>query len=231
MLKQLKNIFSSGSNGNLHGETKIKKVKTEKAMGCCDINTTHFDLIIIGGGSAAFAAAIKANESGMTTLMVNGGLPIGGTCVNVGCLPSKYLIRAAETIHHASHSAFDGIKPNKPSWDYKKIIQQKKELVKVMQQKKYLDVVSDFETLKIVEGIAEFVDEKTIIVNKKDAYTAKNFLIATGSTTSIPPVEGLDKVPYYTNDTLLDIEELPESLVIIGGGYIGLEIAQAYHRF
>jgi mercuric reductase len=197
----------------------------------------HFDLIIIGGGSAAFAAAIKANESGLTTLMVNGGLPIGGTCVNVGCLPSKNLIRAAESIHLASNSPFVGIKPNAPFVDFKKIIQQKKELVKIMQQKKYLDVVSDFENLKIIEGKAKFLDAKTIKVLPfgEDLgwaeYTADKFLITTGSTTAIPPVDGLDKVSYFTNNTLFDLEELPPSLAIIGGGYIGLEIAQAYNRF
>jgi len=200
-------------------------------MGGCNIDTSHFDLIIIGGGSAAFAAAITANELGLTTLMVNSGLPVGGTCVNVGCLPSKHLIRAAESIHRASHSPFQGIKTNKPEWDYKKIIRQKKELVAVMQQKKYLDVVKDFETLRIVEGRAEFTDEKTILVNGKDEYTALKFIIATGSTTSVPPVKGLHEMGYLTNETLFDLEQLPESLTIIGGGYIGLEIAQAYQRF
>lgn len=190
-----------------------------------------FDLIIIGGGSAAFAAAIKANEQGMTTLMVNGGLPIGGTCVNVGCLPSKNLIRAAESIHHASYSPFAGIKPNPPAVDFKRIIQQKKELVQVMQQKKYLDVVHDFETLKIIEGKAKFLDAKTISVNNKDEYTADKFLIATGATTNIQNIEGLKEVGYLTNVTLFDLEEKPESLTIMGAGYIGLEIAMAYNRF
>lgn len=191
----------------------------------------HFDLIIIGGGSAAFAAAIKANEQGMTTLMVNGGLPIGGTCVNVGCLPSKHLIRAAEQIHRAGHSSFNGIKPCKPEIDFQKIIQQKKELVKAMQQKKYLDVVSDFETLKIIEGRAKFLDAKTISVNDKKEYTADKFLIATGATTNVQNIQGLKEVGYLTNVSLFDLEEKPESLTIMGAGYIGLEIAMAYNRF
>ncbi|MBI3502278.1 MAG: mercury(II) reductase [Bacteroidetes bacterium] len=208
--------------------TKNYKVKS---ITYSNLNTSHFDLIIIGGGSAAFAAAIKANESGLTTLIVNGGLPIGGTCVNVGCLPSKHLIRAAEQVHRASHSAFTGIKPCKPETDFLKIIQQKKELVKVMQQKKYLDVVSDFETLKIIEGKAKFLDEKTILVNDKDEYTADKFLIATGATTNIQNIEGLKEVGYLTNVSLFDLEEKPESLTIMGAGYIGLEIAMAYNRF
>lgn len=191
----------------------------------------QYDLIIIGGGSAAFSAAINANELGLSALLVNGGLDIGGTCVNAGCLPSKHLIRAAESIHRASHSPFDGITPNKPNWNYGTIIRQKKELVKVMQQRKYMDVVKDFPKLTIVEGMATFVDSRTIEVNGEARYTGAKFVVGTGSTTAIPPIKGLDKIGYLTNETLFDLEELPESITIIGGGYIGLEIAQAYKRF
>ncbi|MEX2592635.1 MAG: FAD-dependent oxidoreductase [Anditalea sp.] len=94
-----------------------------------------FDLIIIGGGSAAFSAAIRANEMKLETLLINGGLPLGGTCVNVGCVPSKFLIRAAENVHHASFSTFEGVTPKGADIDFKKIIQQKKELVADLQQK------------------------------------------------------------------------------------------------
>lgn len=215
---------------NTINSTKNYRVKGEIPKSENNTNN-QFDLIIIGGGSAAFSAAITANELGLSTLMINGGLPIGGTCVNVGCLPSKHLIRAAESIYHASHSPFNGIMPNKPHWNYSSIIQQKKELVKTMQQKKYLDVVKNFPNLKIIEGMAEFVDTKTVRVNGKDEFTALKIIIATGSTTSIPPIEGLDKIDYLTNNTLFDLEEFPGSITIIGGGYIGLEIAQAYRRF
>ncbi|MDO8367449.1 MAG: mercury(II) reductase [Saprospiraceae bacterium] len=190
----------------------------------------RFDLIIIGGGSAAFSAAIKAEELGLSTLMVNGGLPFGGTCVNVGCVPSKNLIRAAETVRHASHSNFAGIRPRGADVDFQKIIQDKKTLVATMQQKKYMDVVEGFEHLKLVEGWAKFEDEKTIVVNGKDRYTALKYLIATGATTNVPDIEGLNEVGYLTNVSLFDLEQQPESLTILGAGYIGLEIAMAYNR-
>ena len=199
-------------------------------MDCCNVNTTHFDLIVIGGGSAATAAAIRANELGLTTLIVNAGLPIGGTCVNVGCVPSKFLIRAAENIYHGTHSNFNGIIPSKPSVDFKKIIQQKKQLVAEMQQKKYVDILKTLEQVQVVNGYAEFTDEKTILVNNKDQYTAIKFIIATGATTQIPNIEGLKESGYLTNATLFDLEEKPESLTIMGAGYIGLEIAMAYNR-
>lgn len=190
----------------------------------------HFDLIIIGGGSAAFSAAIKAEELGLSTLMVNAGLPFGGTCVNVGCVPSKTLIRSAEIAYHASHSNFAGIKPKGADIDFTRVIRDKKELVATLQQKKYLDVVSDFENLRMIDGWAEFLNTKTILVNGKDKYTALKFLIATGATTNVPQIEGLQEVGYLTNNTLFDLEEKPESLTIMGAGYIGLEIAMAYNR-
>jgi mercuric reductase len=195
-----------------------------------NVTKTHFDLIIIGGGSAATSASIRANELGLTTLLVNGGLPIGGTCVNVGCVPSKFLIRAAESIHTSSNSKFKGITPSKPDVDFKKIIQQKKELVAELQQKKYIDILQTLENVKVLEGIAEFVDEKTILVNGKEKYTAIKFLVSTGATTHIPLIDGLDKIGYLTNTTLFDLEEKPESITIMGAGYIGLEIAMAYNR-
>jgi len=188
-----------------------------------------FDLIIIGGGSAAFSAAIKAESLGLSTLMVNAGLDFGGTCVNVGCVPSKNLIRAGETAYHASHSNFTGIKPKGVEIDFAQVIQGKKKLVATLQEKRYMDVVSDFENLKILKGWATFKDEKTIVVDGKE-YKALKFLITTGATTSVPAIEGLKDVPYLTNVSLFDLEQQPESLIVLGGGYIALEIAQAYHR-
>jgi len=193
-------------------------------------NKNQFDLIVIGGGSAAFSAAIKAESLGLTTLMVNGGLDFGGTCVNVGCVPSKNLIRAAETAYHAAHSNFKGIKPRGVDIDFKQIIKGKKELVSALQQQKYMDVVSDFENLAMLKGWAEFVNKNTIIVDEDKTYTATNIVIATGATTNIPNIEGLNEVGYLTNISLFDLEEKPESLTIMGAGYIGLEIAMAYNR-
>ncbi|TAK37119.1 MAG: mercury(II) reductase, partial [Saprospiraceae bacterium] len=210
--------------------TKNYRVKSETPILASNNGSSHFDLIITGGGSAAFSAAIKAEDLGLSVLMVNGGLPFGGTCVNVGCVPSKTLIRAAEAVHHATHSNFAGIRPRGAEVDFKKVIQDKKALVATLQQKKYMDVVGGFKYLKMVQGWAEFEDEKTILVNGKDRYTALKFLIATGATTNVPAIEGLQEVGYLTNATLFDLEEQPESITIMGAGYIGLEIAMAYNR-
>lgn len=190
----------------------------------------HFDLIIIGGGSAAFAAAIKAESLGLDTLMVNAGLELGGTCVNVGCVPSKNLIRAAGVAYQAQYSNFSGIQPKGVNIDFGRVIRDNKQLVNTLQQKKYLDVVSDFQYLTIIKGWASFVDQKTIVVNSQEKYTALKFLIATGARTNIPQIEGLDSIDYLTNISLFDLEEPPESITILGAGYIGCEIAMAYNR-
>lgn len=213
---------------NTINETKNYKVKSDNEND--NTNGNHFDLIIIGGGSAAFSAAIKAESLGLTTLMVNGGLDFGGTCVNVGCVPSKNLIRAAEAAYHATHSNFTGIKPKGVDIDFAQVIKDKKRLVATLQEKKYMDVVSDFEKLKMVTGWAEFKDNKTIVVDGKTQYSALKFIIATGATTNIPNIEGLNENGFLTNVSLFDLEEKPESITIMGAGYIGLEIAMAYNR-
>ncbi|MDT8430136.1 MAG: mercury(II) reductase [Bacteroidales bacterium] len=191
--------------------------------------SSSFDLIIIGGGSAAFSAAIKAESLGLSTLMVNGGLDFGGTCVNIGCVPSKNLVRAGEAAFHASHSNFTGIRPKGADIDFAQIIKDKKKLVASLQEKKYMDVVSDFESLTLLKGWATFKDRKTIVADGKE-YKALKFLIATGATTNIPVIEGINEIEYLTNASLFDLEEKPGSMTIMGAGYIGLEIAMAYNR-
>ncbi len=213
--------------GIIDKETHYKVVKE---IGENDISSKKYDLIIIGGGSAAFAAAIRAESLGLTTLMVNGGLDFGGTCVNVGCVPSKNLVRAGEAAFHAQHSNFRGIKPKGVSIDFEQVIKDKKRLVATLQQKKYMDVVRDFQGLTMIKGWAEFVDGKTILVDGKDKYSALKFLVATGASTNVPDIPGLRETGYLTNISLFDLEEKPESLIVLGGGYIALEIAQAYHR-
>jgi mercuric reductase len=215
---------------NTINSTKNYKVTHTDETKCCNTNANYFDLIIIGGGSAAFSAAIKAESLGLSTLMVNGGLDFGGTCVNVGCVPSKNLIRAAETAYHAIHSNFAGIKPKGVTIDFAQVIKDKKQLVATLQEKKYMDVVSDFQNLKMLTGWAEFLDTKTIMVDGKEKHTALKFIIATGATTNIPNIEGLNDVGFLTNVSLFDLEEKPESITIMGAGYIGLEIAMAYNR-
>jgi mercuric reductase len=227
--EKIKEIINSTGHYKVKNEIN-QTLSNQEFIDASSNHTNQFDLIIIGGGSAAFSAAIKAESLGISTLLVNGGLDFGGTCVNVGCVPSKNLIRAAEVAYHATHSQFEGIKPKGVDIDFAQIIKDKKQLVATLQQKKYMDVVSDFQNLKMIKGWAKFKNRETIIVDEKDEYTARKFLIATGSTTNIPNIEGLNEVGYLTNVSLFDLEEKPESLTIMGAGYVGLEIAMAYNR-
>lgn len=199
-------------------------------MSCCNVDTEKkFDLIIIGGGSAAFAASIHADSMKVSTLMINGGLPFGGTCVNVGCVPSKFLIRAAESVHHASMSNFNGVTAGKPTINFAEIIKQKTALVNDMQQHKYMDLLPGLPHLKVIEGKAKFIEKNIVEVNG-ELYEGAKIIIATGATTLIPEINGINDVPYLTSKTLFELEQQPQSLIILGAGYIALEIAQAYQR-
>jgi len=191
--------------------------------------TTEYDLIIIGGGSAAFSAAIKASELEKKVLMINDGLPIGGTCVNVGCVPSKTLIRTAEQFHIANHPNFDGIKPGNSKIDFKEVVKQKTELVEALREHKYVDVLKDDPNVTILKAFARLIDKNTAEADGKK-YSAENILIATGSTTFIPELRGLKETGYLTNETLYELNELPDHLIVIGGRYIALENAQMFAR-
>ena len=190
---------------------------------------TDYDLIIIGGGSAAFAAAIKASELEKKTLMINEGLPIGGTCVNVGCVPSKTLIRTAEQLHAANHPNFSSINPGDNKIDFKKVIRQKTELVEGLRQHKYVDVLQDDPNVKIIKSYGKLIDKNTVEADGQK-FSAKNILIAAGSTTFFPDLPGLKESGYLTNDTLYELGKLPEHLIVIGGRYIALENAQMFAR-
>src|SRR3989339_670669 len=140
----------------------------------------HYDLIIIGGGSAAFTAAIKASELEKKVLMINDGLPIGGTCVNVGCVPSKTLIRTAEQFHIANHPNFSSIKSGNNKINFKAIVEQKRRLVDELRQAKYVDVIKKQTDIRIIEGRARFVSQDTVAVNGEEI-TSNRILVATGA--------------------------------------------------
>ena len=205
------NKFTTDRSSVLHGNGKNKH------------------LVIIGGGSAAFAATIQARELGARVTMINDGLPIGGTCVNVGCVPSKNLIRAGEALHRAKQSLFAGIESSGRLSDFKKLIAQKTELVETLRQEKYIDIVADMEEFSLIEGIANITSPTTVEVNG-ETIAADYILLATGARPSLPPVGGLNEVDYLTNESAFELDQLPESLIVLGGRYIALESAQIFSR-
>ena len=159
--------------------------------------------------SATFAAAIKASELGAKVTIINDGLSIGGTCVNVGCVPSKTLIRAAEVHHRALRHHFKGITSDSRVTDFKALIQQKRELVEELRQAKYLDVVADLPDFQLIEGRAQSTESDTVAVNGPKI-KADRILIATGVTSHIPPVAGLEESGYLTNVSAFELTGLPK---------------------
>ena len=190
------------------------------------------DLLILGAGSTAFAAALTARENGRTAVMTE-ERPIGGTCVNRGCLPSKNLIEAARLVHNARNPRYPGLKPCTVEVDFPALIQQKDDVVHDYRKKKYETLVGG--KVSIENGHVEFVDPHTVEVAGK-RLTGERVVIATGSRPVLPNIEGLDRVPYLTSDLLtvdekMELRELPKSMLIVGGGYISLELGQMFSRF
>lgn len=189
-----------------------------------------FDLIIIGGGAGAFAAAIRANELKAKTALVNAGLPLGGTCVNVGCVPSKTLLYAGEILHHAKHHVIPGVELEVKNFDFQKVVQDELSLVEKLRQEKYEKVLKSLEYVTAIEGKAKFVSQNEVEVNG-EKLSAEKFIIAAGSTANVPPIEGIREVGFVTHIEALRLEKQPKKLVIVGAGPLGLEFAQMFSRF
>jgi mercuric reductase len=195
-------------------------------------STEKFDLVILGSGSTAFAAALRAQELGKTAVMTE-SRSIGGTCVNRGCLPSKNLIEAAKLVHDARHPRYPGLGPAALEINFQALVQQKDEVIAGYRQKKYESLVGG--KFRIEKGHARFVDPHTVEVDGK-RLAGDAVLIATGSRPVIPGIKGLSGVPHLTSDLLtsgesVELKELPRSLIIVGGGYIALELGQMFRRF
>ncbi|MGH2500479.1 MAG: mercury(II) reductase [Candidatus Limnocylindria bacterium] len=190
----------------------------------------EFDLVILGGGAAAFAAATKANDLGHSAVVINDGLPIGGTCVNVGCVPSKHLLHLAELVHRPQHPGWPAVEAVRPPHDFTRAIRGTADVVTTLRGTNYIDVIEALERATYVEACARFVSPSEVEA-EGERYRARAFLIATGSRPAVPPVTGLDAAGFWTSREALTAEELPEDLVVIGAGPTGLELAQAFLRF
>lgn len=188
------------------------------------------DLVVIGTGSAGFSAAIRASELGAKVVLVGDGT-IGGTCVNIGCVPSKALIRAAETLHQArAASRFAGVTAAARLEDWKALVAQKDELVASLRQAKYANLLPDYPDVSYVPGRARLTPDSAVMVGDK-AYRPGKVIIATGTSAAAPAIPGLDTVPWLTSTTAMELEALPASLLVIGGGVIGVELGQMFARF
>jgi mercuric reductase len=189
----------------------------------------RYDLIILGSGAAAFAAVLKASELDVKVAMVERGT-VGGTCVNVGCVPSKNLLRAGEIIYYSKHPNYDAISSNNGKFSVKEIVKKKDELVLSLRNAKYVNVLDSLPNVTLIKGSASFVSKNEVKVNGKNFY-GKKFIIATGSSTNVPLIQGINDVDYLTNVEALSLKESPDSMIVLGGGPLGLEFAQMYAHF
>jgi mercuric reductase len=197
------------------------------------VSDEQYDLVILGSGSTAFAAAIKAAELGKSAVMTE-SRTLGGTCVNRGCLPSKNLIEAARIYWEAEHPRYPGLTPANLGLNFKELISGKDEVIRGYRDRKYQSILDDSDKITVLPGTARFVDPHAVELEGRRV-VGEQLLVATGSRPAIPAVPGLETVPYLTSDLLtgdepIELFDQPRSLVIIGGGYIGLELGQLFHR-
>jgi mercuric reductase len=185
------------------------------------------DLAILGSGGAAFAAAIRARDEGAQVVMCERGT-IGGTCVNVGCVPSKTLLRAAEIRHAAGHHPFAGIATAAGPVDMGRLTAQKDELVAELRVHKYEDLIADY-GWEVVRGEAVFVDPHTVEAGGR-LIEADAFVVATGAHPTVPDIPGLAAAGYVTSTEVLRLDHVPKSVAVIGSGYIALELGQMLRR-
>lgn len=187
---------------------------------------SRFDLMVVGGGSAAFAAAIKADELNAKVAVIEHHT-IGGTCLNRGCVPSKYLIRAAELYRQAKQPPMPGITTKEVRLDWAKVMAHKERLLEEGRKAKYWNILEAHPKITYLEGPAEFVSGTELKVNGATLRASK-FIIATGASPSLPPIEGLLQVNYLTSTEALELKELPSSMLILGANAVGLEFAQLF---
>ena len=188
-----------------------------------------FDLGVLGGGAAGLTITAGAAQLGAKTLLVEREGVLGGDCLHYGCVPSKTLIKSANVYHEMKQSVKFGLpQVDLKQVDFRKVADRIRSVISVIQKH---DSVERFCRLgaRVEFGQAEFLDEHSIRLNNKE-YSARTWAITTGSSPAIPPFDGLDSVSYLTNKDIFSLDSLPGSMIILGGGPIAIEMAQAFNR-
>ena len=194
----------------------------------------ELQVAVIGSGGAAMAAALKAVEQGAKVTLIERGT-IGGTCVNVGCVPSKIMIRAAHIAHLRRESPFDGgIAATVPAIDRSKLLTQQQARVEELRHAKYEGILEGNPAITVLHGEARFKDEQSLTVRLNDGgervMSFDRCLIATGASPAVPPIPGLKDTPYWTSTEALVSDTIPDRLAVIGSSVVALELAQAFAR-
>jgi pyruvate/2-oxoglutarate dehydrogenase complex dihydrolipoamide dehydrogenase (E3) component len=205
-----------------------------------------YDAVILGGGSAGYAAARTASGAGLKTAVIEGGEEVGGLCILRGCMPTKALLYAAEVMHLASHAGPWGIRAETVSFDFAKVMARKDALIKDFADYRRQQLAGG--KFKFLRANARFLDAHTVKLTSPpprparrgegvrrtddgNFITARNFIIATGSSVAPPPLPQLHGTGYLTSDEALALKRLPKSLIVLGGGAMACEFAQFFARF
>ena len=198
------------------------------------MSDTRLHIAIIGTGSGAFAAALKAVEREARVTIIEAADNIGGTCVNIGCVPSKIMIRGASIAHIQGHHNVEGLPLNTPVIDRKAMMQQQQDWVDKLRHAKYESILENNPDITLVRGKARFKDTHTLIVTNNDGseqeICADKILLAVGASPSIPNIDGLKDTPFWTSTEALIAEQLPAHLIVLGASVVALELAQAFRH-
>src|ERR1700747_524073 len=186
------------------------------------------DICVIGAGSGGLSVAAAAAAFGVPVVLIEKG-KMGGECLNTGCVPSKSLIAAGKRARAIADAGVFGVSAQAPDIDFGKVHRHVHDVIAAIAPN---DSKERFNGLgvRVIEGAARFADRDTVAVGDDIEIAARRFVIATGSSPSLPPIAGLDTVPYLTNETVFDLATRPEHLIVVGAGAIGLELAQAFSR-
>lgn len=188
---------------------------------------TGFDLLVIGTGAAGMAAAIRGAELGRRVGIVEAGT-VGGTCVNVGCIPSKNLLASAARYHQA-RTGVPGVEACAPGLDWVALRDRKRELVTSLRESKYLAVLDSYPEITLLRGHAR-LDASGGVDIAGAAHPAAKIVIATGTSPWAPPIPGIDGVEVLTSTTVMELDEVPSSMIVLGGSSVGLELGQVFAR-
>ncbi|MEX1046405.1 MAG: mercury(II) reductase [Actinomycetota bacterium] len=217
--------LSAEITGAGYGPGAVRHVTSATPREEGHLSDADYDLAIVGSGSAAFAAAIRASDLGARVAMIERG-EIGGTCVNVGCVPSKAMLRAAEACFRANHPVHRGVPTTCGPVDLDELVRHTDELVADLRQQKYLDLVTAY-GFELIRGEARFVGPEALDVEGR-RIVADRYLVATGASPAVPPIQGLAEAGYLTSTDALQLRSLPPAIAVIGANAIGLELGQLF---
>lgn len=197
------------------------------------MNETHhrydYDVAILGGGSAGYAAARTAAAAGLRAVVIEGGEEVGGLCILRGCMPTKALLHAAEVLHRTSHAGPWGIRVGNIGFDFAQVMARKDSLIREFAEDRRAQLADG--RFHFIRATARFLDPHTVALSQGGPLTAAHFVITTGSAVAPPPLPQLSEAGYLTSDDALKLTQLPKSLIVLGGGAVAVEFAQFFARF